>query len=122
MRKFLVLGALYGLVAVAAGAVGAHALGPMLAASGGETRFALATDYLLFHALALIAVALLADRFAGGGFEIPGWLFATGAALFCGSLFVRSLTGAGTILTPAGGVLLIAGWVTLLVQGARLKS
>lgn len=59
MRFFLASGALFALVGVVSRALSSHALIDRLTASGKLDQFNLASDYILIHGLALIAVALL---------------------------------------------------------------
>ncbi|QLH39336.1 MAG: DUF423 domain-containing protein [Defluviicoccus sp.] len=71
-RIWLFVGALNGLLSVAAGAYGRHgALDP-----AGREMFAIASHYQMAHGLALLAVAWLASRSAEAG----GWLTAENIA------------------------------------------
>ena len=63
-RIFFVLGSLFALVGVAAGAFGAHALRGVVAADL-LAVFETAVRYQLVHALALLAAALAAMRWPG---------------------------------------------------------
>ena len=115
MSAWLAIGALNGLIAVAAGAYGHHAL----AASEPYFRdsFAIGVDYQMWHALAVLAVAWLADRRPGRlAVAIAGWLFTLGIVLFSGSLYHLGLTQTTLIVgaAPVGGMLLIAGWAALV--------
>ncbi len=116
MAIWLALGAINGLMAVAAGAYGHHAL----AASDSYFRDAFATgvDYQMWHALALLSVAWLADRQPGQRMVgIAGFLFTLGILLFSGSLYCLGLTQTTLVVgaAPLGGMLLIAGWAALLL-------
>jgi uncharacterized membrane protein YgdD (TMEM256/DUF423 family) len=110
-RLWLTLAALEGFMGVAGGAFGAHGVGDPRAKALLETG----GHYQLVHALAvfacLAALKLLGARLAAAS----AWLFLTGALIFSGSLYLMAL-GAPAILgaiTPIGGVLLLAGWLTL---------
>src|SRR5689334_12182277 len=87
---FLLLGALSAGVAVAAGAFGAHALRDRIEPRMLEV-FETGARYEMYHALALIAVALLIDRArdvrAIRRLRAAGWGFAVGTLLFSGSLY-----------------------------------
>jgi uncharacterized membrane protein YgdD (TMEM256/DUF423 family) len=107
-RLFFVLGALSALVAVGAGAFGAHLLRHRLSADM-LANFQTAARYQMYHALALLAVAWAAVRWTDPLVSVAGWLFVTGTALFSGSLYVLSLSG----LCRLGGVAFIAGWACL---------
>ena len=113
-RTFWMLGCAFGFLAVAAGAFGAHALrarlGPELLAVW-ET----AARYQMYHALALLAVAMAAGRWPGGGWTAAGWLFTGGILVFSGSLYLLAFSGVRWLgaVTPLGGLCLLAGWIAL---------
>lgn len=132
-RAFLVLGAAFGLVGVALGAFGAHALRAKLPPDR-LTGFETGVRYQLWHALALFAVVLVGSLGgpSGGWFAytplttardvglfpiLAGWLFVAGVVLFSGSLYVLALTGNRRwgAVTPFGGIVLLAGWLSLLI-------
>ena len=120
-RTFWWLGCVFGLVAVAAGAFGAHALRARLSAEL-LAVFETAARYQMYHALALLAVALLAARAPSAAASAAGWLFAVGIVLFSGSLYALALTGIRVLgaVTPLGGVCFLAGWVALALAGRTL--
>ena len=113
-RGFFALGAASALVAVAAGAFGAHGLrahvGPDLLAV-----FETGARYQMYHAFALLAVAWAAARWPGGRVRAAGWLFVVGTLLFSGSLYLLVLTGVRGLgaVTPFGGLAFLAGWACL---------
>ncbi len=108
MRLQLVLAALSGLIAVAAGAFGAHG------ASSEQARGWLQTggQYQLAHALAVFAAFAVARAGGGAAAGWAAWLFLGGGALFGGSLYLMAMTGARALgaVTPVGGLLMLAGW------------
>ncbi len=112
-RNTILTGAIFGFLAVAVGAFGAHALRGILEANGRIETFELATRYQFYHALALLAVALLSDKYPRVLYS--GWFFLAGMVLFSGSLYILSLSGVtywGAV-TPLGGISFLAGWMTL---------
>lgn len=113
MRLWLALGAAHGFVAVATGALGAHAPGLGDAAQGWVRTAAL---YQAIHALALLAVAALAERRPTLRLTFAGAAFAAGAAAFAGGLYARAFLGldAGPVV-PAGGAAFLAGWALLFL-------
>ncbi|HUL63311.1 MAG TPA: DUF423 domain-containing protein [Burkholderiaceae bacterium] len=113
-RTFAVAGALLAFAGVAAGAFGAHALKVRLAPDA-LAVFETGVRYHLAHALALFAVAWISSQWPSRAARISGWLFVAGVVLFSGSLYVLALTGARIfgVITPLGGVSLLAGWLTL---------
>jgi uncharacterized membrane protein YgdD (TMEM256/DUF423 family) len=119
-RTFWVLGSLFALLGVAAGAFGAHALRARLSAND-LAIFETGVRYQMYHALALLAVALLLSRAPHSGAATAGWLFTAGIAIFAGSLYVLVLTGNRWLgaVTPIGGVAFLAGWAVLAWAGWR---
>ncbi len=121
-RVWLCVGAALGLLAVAAGAAGAHALRDALDADALRV-FETAARFQMYHALALLATGLLAMRRQSRWVVAAGALFALGTLLFSGSLYALALTGAGMLgaVAPVGGVCLMAGWgmlgVAAIVRG-----
>ena len=91
-RLFFGLGAVSGLLAVVAGAFGAHALRERLS-SDLLAVFETAARYQMYHALALLAAAWAAERWSGPTTVAAGWLFVAGTVVFCGSLYLLTLTG-----------------------------
>jgi len=113
-RLFFSVGSLSALVAVAAGAFGAHALRARLTPEL-LAVFETAARYQMYHALGLLAVAWATSRSPGALPVWAGWLFVAGTVLFSGSLYALALTGArwwGAV-TPLGGVAFLAGWICL---------
>ncbi len=114
-RTFVTVGAVSALIAVAAGAFGAHALRERIAADLLDV-FETAARYQMYHALALLAVGVLAGRSSGGSWiAAAGWLFVAGTILFSGSLYALALSGVRWLgaVTPLGGVAFLAGWAAL---------
>lgn len=120
VRVFAMAGAVLGLVAVALGAFGAHALRSRVAPELVAT-FETGVRYHVYHALALFACAWVMDRWPSPQAVWAGGLFVTGIVLFSGSLYLLTLTGArwwGAV-TPLGGLAFLAGWVCLAWGVAR---
>jgi uncharacterized membrane protein YgdD (TMEM256/DUF423 family) len=119
-RVFFALGALSGLISVAAGAFGAHALRHRISPEY-LTAFETAARYQMYHALALLAAAWVASRSPGA---LPRWAaycFVVGTVLFSGSLYALALTGVRWLgaVTPLGGVAFMLGWICLALSGLR---
>jgi uncharacterized membrane protein YgdD (TMEM256/DUF423 family) len=127
-RLFFVAAAINGFLAVALGAFGAHGLKSRLAplADGAQRLgyWETAAHYHLAHALALGLCAVLASRAAGAAASVSGYCFASGMLVFSGSLYAMALTGARGlgVVTPVGGLLLLAGWAALAVAAFSLRS
>lgn len=116
-RIFFALGALSGLISVAAGAFGAHALRHRLAPDS-LLVFETAARYQMYHALALLAVAWAASRSSEMLPKWAGWCFVVGTVLFSGSLYTLALTGVRWLgaITPLGGVAFLLGWLCLALS------
>ena len=117
MRLWLFLAALNGLLAVAAGAYGSHGLAA--AESAHRDVFMTGVQYHMWHALALFAVAWLAQRPEAPGataVRVAGWAFTAGIVLFSGTLYALGLTGSVPVpgAAPAGGLSLFLGWSALI--------
>ena len=122
-KAWLALAAASGFVAVAAGAFGAHGLEGRVGARE-LAAFETGARYQMYHALALLAVAWLADRgIAPGAVSASGWAFVVGRVLFSGSLYVLGLTGSRALvwLTPLGGLGFLAGWAGLFVASLQRR-
>jgi uncharacterized membrane protein YgdD (TMEM256/DUF423 family) len=119
-RLFFALGALSALVAVAAGAFGAHALRNRLVPDM-QGVFEIGARYHMYHALALLAAAWAIGRWPGGPAVAAGWLFVAGTLIFSGSLYVLALTGQRWLgaITPLGGLAFILGWAALAWAALR---
>jgi uncharacterized membrane protein YgdD (TMEM256/DUF423 family) len=119
VQLFLFLGALNGLVSVAAGAYGRH--GPF--DDYAREMFAIGAQYQLGHALALIGIAWLATRPESCRrlMLAAGVAFALGIVLFSGTLYWFAITHALPFAgaAPAGGILLMAGWLAVMIEAAR---
>ena len=120
MPFWLLIAALTGLVGVALDALGAHALAE--ASADDVLAYATAARYQLLHALALLAVAWLADRTPGARLVwMAGSAFTVGVILFCGSIYLNVLFGIEDLeAAPVGGVCLLVGWALLAGQAVFL--
>ncbi|UHC19097.1 DUF423 domain-containing protein [Methylobacterium currus] len=108
-RTLVVLAGLSGALGVGLSAAAAHI--------AGATSLATAAQFLLFHAPALLALALLAGsgRLQPGAVRSAGVLLALGLALFSGDLSARVLMQVPLfpMAAPSGGMILILGWVLI---------
>lgn len=116
MNKFFLLsGSVMGLLGVAIGAFGAHALKAMLEAAGRADTFETGVRYMFYHAIALVLVGILSKEFPGNTLYWSGNAFILGTLIFSGSLFLICFTGINVFgaVAPIGGTLLIIGWALL---------
>ncbi|MBZ5487600.1 DUF423 domain-containing protein [Halomonas aquamarina] len=111
--------ALSGVLMVVLGAYAAHGLAERASAAM-VSVMETGVRYQAWHTLAVLGV-LVAQRI----FNLPGWrwvagLWALGVVGFSGSLYLMALAGLRVgIITPMGGVLLMAGWLALAVSVIR---
>ena len=121
MKFFIQAGAALGLLGVALGAFGAHALRTLLEASGRTATFETAVKYQFYHALALVLIGILLQLLANNPTAVrllnwSGYSFLGGVLIFSGSLYLLCFTGVTWLgaITPIGGLLMIIGWALLL--------
>lgn len=122
-RVFFYAG-LAGLLGVALGAFGAHALHDSLAQRQTAALWQTAVLYHLIHAVGLLG---LAGWTAGTAVRLPSGLGAAavcwiaGMILFSGSLYGLALGAPHAFgwITPLGGLLLLAGWGLVAIHGWR---
>jgi len=122
-RLLLQLAALLGGLGVAIGAFGAHALHDALAKAGRLDTFETAVRYQFYHVLALLAIGVLwAARPELASLGTTGWLWLGGVIIFSGSLYALCFTGITKLgaVAPIGGLLLMAGWLSLALAVRKL--
>ena len=127
-KRFLLTGAALGALAVVLGAFGAHELKKIVPPDT-VTTFQTGVQYQMYHAIALLAVAIIFERYPNKLIKWSGTCFIAGIILFSGSLYIITalkatetvgLKGIG-IITPFGGLFFIAGWL-LLFAGIIKKT
>ena len=113
-KTFLLIGAVAAFLAVGFGAFGAHGLRGRLSPEM-MAVFESAVRYHMYHALALVLVALTLGRMDGWLIRTAGWCFVAGILLFSGSLYALALSGVTILgaITPLGGLAFLAGWACL---------
>jgi uncharacterized membrane protein YgdD (TMEM256/DUF423 family) len=121
-RSLTLLAAIYALLAVLLGAFGAHALKASLEARESVATWQTAVDYQMWHALAIWLLASSGLR--GRAVRLAGIGFCLGILLFSGSLYWLALDGPRWLgpITPLGGLLFIAAWVSLIVAALQSKK
>jgi len=114
-RPWIIVSALLGAAAVLAGAFGAHGLKAILSPEQLLT-WKTASSYQLVHAVLLLALSVsvwIEVRMI----RLACAVLLVGVLLFSGSLYYLLLSGSHqlALLTPVGGLLLVAGWLLLLL-------
>jgi uncharacterized membrane protein YgdD (TMEM256/DUF423 family) len=123
MNTWLVVAAVNGFIAVAAGAFGAHGLQGRLDPHSMEI-FSKAAQYQMVHALAMGLAAIAGRRSHSSAAGLASLFFLVGIILFSGSLYALALTGEHTIgfVTPFGGLSFLLGWAALAWAAAKGTS
>jgi len=128
-NKILIKAAFLGCIAVILGAMGAHALKPVLTPdqlAGFET----AVRYQIYHAIVLLFLAISSKWFNPKTLQRSVLFIFGGTLLFSGSIYLLTiktmfdldlLKYAGPI-TPIGGMCLIIGWLFILKEGFSKKN
>ncbi|HIO92456.1 MAG TPA: DUF423 domain-containing protein [Leucothrix mucor] len=123
MKKFLLLGSLFALLAVIFGAFGAHGLEQSITDEKILARFHTGVEYQFYHAFGILIIALLIKNASSKLLTSAGIAFTLGIILFSGSLYLYVLTGNKSfgMITPIGGLLFIIGWVLLMTHAYKQK-
>jgi uncharacterized membrane protein YgdD (TMEM256/DUF423 family) len=128
-KNFLIAAAIFGALAVILGAFGAHGLEKITTDEKLLHGFQTAVQYQMYHALALLAVAGIFEKFPDRRIRWSGNCFIIGIILFSGSLYLltflkfqenSAVKFIGPI-TPLGGIFFITGWLFLLMGVAKKK-
>ena len=118
--SYVAIACLLGLIAVALGAFGAHAIGNVVS----EARLATwttAVQYHFFHVLAVLVLSAVFRDNADRWVNRAQTSFLVGVGIFSGSLYVLVLTDTPALgaITPVGGLLLMLGWLFAFVAAVK---
>lgn len=113
-RHLIACAAINLLIAIAAGAFGAHALKNYLSAEM-LSVWQTAVQYQMLHGLALFALANLLPRWDHKMIQRSAIAMLLGIALFSGSLYVLAYSGIRGLgaITPIGGAAFLFAWANL---------
>jgi uncharacterized membrane protein YgdD (TMEM256/DUF423 family) len=122
-RLLILLGALNMLIAVAAGAFGAHGLKRVLTPDM-LAVWQTAVTYQMAHALGMLAIAALGARFGSTLLAAAGLVMFAGIVIFSGSLYLLALTGVRWLgaITPLGGLAFLAAWAMVAWVAYRAST
>ena len=115
-------------ITVGLGAFGAHKLKEMVSDDAVDI-YQTAVYYQFIHVIGLALAGIIFKEYSNRLVKISGILFLLGIILFSGSLYVLTYRTAAVSpdfkwvgpITPVGGVLFIAGWLSLAF-GVRRKN
>ncbi len=128
-KLLIIISGFLGAVAVALGALGAHALkdalSPELLAA-----YKTANDYHIYHSIALLAIVGLKKRIGEKNTNIISFLWILGTLVFSGSIYLLAMReiwdmpGLAKLgpVTPIGGVFLILGWIFAGIAGFKASG
>ena len=119
-RKILITASILGLLSIALGAFGAHGLKQLVSPESVQT-FETGVKYQMYHALMLLFVG--STSFLTNKTKRMVFVFVLiGIIFFSGSIYGLSTNELSTfdfktiaLITPIGGVLLIASWLLMLI-------
>lgn len=126
-KRIIITASVFGVLAVIAGAFGAHALAGVLSPQNLQIWHT-GVEYQFYHIAALGLLSTL-TRYRIKIIFHCYYLFTLGIILFSGSLYLLSCSTLIDIswlqtlgaITPIGGLLLIAGWVTLGIAALKIE-
>lgn len=121
--KWIKSGAILGLLSIAIGAFGHHALESKLSGPSLDI-FEVGVRYQFYATFAILLIAALIPHLDSKKANLAAQLQLYGAIIFSGSLYVLSITGQkwwGAV-TPIGGLLFMAGYVVLYLAAKTSPS
>ena len=112
----LIIGSIMAALGIALGAFGSHGLRQILDPVQLDWWHT-AVQYQMWHALGLIGLG--SSRMER--LTLPVSLLTVGTLIFSGTLYLLALTGLHWLgmITPIGGLLMIAGWLSLAWRARR---
>lgn len=124
----IITGSLLAALSVALGALAAHWLKANISAAS-VLSFDTAVKYQLTHALAMLIMVALAEKFHTRLYKYAYYAFLFGIILFSGSIYLLSTRELTHItwtwlgpLTPLGGLSFITGWILLSIAAYRVND
>ena len=126
-RKLLILGSVFGMLAVILGAFGAHGLKEVLTEES-LTSYETGVRYQFYHAFLALIIANT-SFFTNKTKNIVFWMLLVGVVLFSGSIYLlttSAITGVSIksfgFVTPIGGVFLILAWLVLILNVLKMNK
>jgi uncharacterized membrane protein YgdD (TMEM256/DUF423 family) len=121
----IALGAVFGFLAVAIGAFGAHKLEPYLEAIGRADTFETAARYQIYFSLYLLIIGFSFKDRSLSKLMAASVIFASiGIVIFSGSLYILCLTDTPRwgMVTPLGGLCFLASLALIFWDNIRNRS
>lgn len=140
VRILFLIGSIFGFLAVALGAFGAHGLSAILSPEM-KAIYETGNKYHFYHSIAIVTISFLfiyTERFKDllGNVNISNknpfcekrlilglWFFVIGIIIFSGSLYTIAITNMRWLgrITPIGGVSFLLGWLFIGFSIIRKK-
>ncbi|MHC5110716.1 MAG: DUF423 domain-containing protein [Planctomycetota bacterium] len=121
--RWVIAASVLGLLAVGAGAFGAHGLKGILEPDQ-LSSYEVAVRYQMYHALAMLAAAWMCEQRPSRWATASCWCFLVGVVLFSGSIYGLVFTPWRWLipLTPTGGFLMMCGWFSLAIASRKSRA
>jgi len=115
-RTILISGAIFMALGVLLGAFGAHALKTRLTPEMMQI-YQIGVEYQFYHAIGLLFTGIIGFQINSKWVSRSAIFLGIGIILFSGSLYLIALSGIKAIgaITPIGGLLFVAGWISLAI-------
>jgi len=115
-RTILISGAIFMALSVLLGAFGAHALKTRLTPEMMQI-YQIGVEYQFYHAMGLLFTGIIGFQINSKWVSRSAIFLGIGIILFSGSLYLIALSGIKAIgaITPIGGLLFVAGWISLAI-------
>lgn len=122
----LIVGGVYGILAIILGAFGAHAFKSLLTADKLES-FEVGVRYQMYHAILLLVLGFFLN-FENSIEKWSAWNLIFGTFLFSFSIYFLAFSKYWNLnlkflgpITPLGGLLMIIGWALLIFSFVKTK-
>ena len=121
-KGFLKTAAILGALAIILGAFAVHVLKRYIPEDG-IVIFETGVRYQFYHVFAVALAGILFKEYQNRYIKTAGYFFLFGVIFFCGSLYAlafkenlnRNIINFLGPITPVGGFLFIAGWISLII-------
>ena len=116
---WITTGAVFGFLAVAIGAFGAHQLKDVLSPEMMEV-YRTGVLYHILHAVIITAIGF----YSNPKFYKAALFLSIGIVLFSFSLYVYTITGIKSLamITPVGGVSFLVGWLLVIISSVKSRN
>ena len=116
---WITTGAVFGFLAIAIGAFGAHQLKDVLSPEMMEV-YRTGVLYHIVHAVIITAIGF----YSNPKFYKAALFLSIGIVLFSFSLYVYTITGIKSLamITPVGGVSFLVGWLLIIITSLKSRG